>query len=104
MLTMTNSPPTLLLHPADNILIAAVSLRSGDIVEIDGSPIEIKESVGVGHKIARAGMPQATKILRYGAPIGSLTAAVRVGEHIHSHNLKSDYIASHGRHATKLEE
>ena len=29
---------------------------------------------------------------RYGALIGSITAPVAIGEHIHTHNLESDYI------------
>ena len=31
------------------------------------------------------------KILKYGAVIGSLTQPVAAGDHIHTHNLDSDY-------------
>ena len=29
--------------------------------------------------------------MKYGAPIGSATAAIAAGEHVHVHNMKSDY-------------
>ena len=36
-------------------------------------------------------MPKGEKILKYGAVIGSLTQPVAAGDHIHTHNLDSDY-------------
>ena len=37
------------------------------------------------------------KVIKYGAPIGSMTAAADTGDWVHMHNMKSDYIASHTR-------
>ena len=37
------------------------------------------------------------KISKYGAPIGSMTLATPKGGHVHLHNMKSDYIATHMR-------
>jgi hypothetical protein len=34
-------------------------------------------------------------VLKYGAPIGSMTEAAAVGAHVHLHNLKSDYIPTY---------
>jgi (2R)-sulfolactate sulfo-lyase subunit alpha len=56
--------------------------------------------VGVGHKLARHALAVGDKVLKYGAPIGSITAPVAAGGHVHLHNMKSDYIASHTRQAT----
>jgi hypothetical protein len=53
----------------------------------------------LGHKIARIGMRAGDKVLRYGVPIGSMIASAEPGDHVHSHNLKSDYIPAHARGA-----
>ncbi|MDE2043377.1 MAG: altronate hydrolase, partial [Alphaproteobacteria bacterium] len=54
-------------------------------------------ALGVGHKVARHALPAGAKIIRYGAAIGSLTQDVAALAHVHMHNLKSDYIATHDR-------
>ena len=89
-----------LLHPEDNILVLAAPIQAGQRLEIDGQSIVAAGGVAVGHKIARRALSVGDKVLKYGAPIGSMTAAVAPGEHVHMHNMKSDYIASHTRQAT----
>ncbi|ADG10306.1 altronate hydrolase [Caulobacter segnis] len=89
-----------LLHPDDNILVLAAPIQAGQRLEIDGQPIVAAGDVAVGHKIARRPLSVGEKVLKYGAPIGSMTAAAAPGEHVHMHNMKSDYIASHTRQAT----
>lgn len=71
---------------------------------IDGGECLLPSKVELGHKIARVPLKEGDKILRYGIPIGSMTAAALPGDHIHSHNLKSDYIPAHGRDAVRIEE
>ena len=87
----------IVLHPQDNILVCVTQLRAGDLVVIDGQPVVIQADVGVGHKIARYPLSGGDKVYRYGAPIGSMIAAVAPGDHVHMHNMKSDYIPSHTR-------
>ncbi len=87
----------LTLHRDDNIVIAARDIAVGTRIMIDDDAVLVPTSIPIGHKMARCDMTSGTKIFRYGAPIGSLTAPVMKGEHIHLHNLKSDYIATHNR-------
>ena len=58
-------------------------------------------AVAVGHKVARHALTPGDKVLKYGAPIGSMTSAAEPGEWVHMHNMKSDYIASHTRDAVR---
>jgi hypothetical protein len=39
-------------------------------------------------------VPSATgaKIIKYGVPIGSATCEIAAGDHVHTHNLRSDYL------------
>ncbi len=88
-----------LLHPDDNILVLAAPIQAGQRLEIDGHSVVAASEVAVGHKIARRALSVGDKVLKYGAPIGSMTAAAAPGEHVHMHNMKSDYIGAHLRDA-----
>jgi hypothetical protein len=93
----------LLMSPEDNCMIARTQLAAGLLVEIDGQPVTLPEAIQLGHKVARHALQLGDKVLRYGAPIGTITAPVPAGGHIHTHNLASDYIptytlAGDGRH------
>jgi hypothetical protein len=87
-------PPLLLLHPDDNILVARRDIAAGESVELDGERFTIPQPIELGHKLARRPLAADTRVLKYGAPIGSMKLAVGRGEHVHLHNLRSDYIPS----------
>ena len=87
----------ILLHPDDNIFIVTQSIAENEALVFDGERIIASQAIAIGHKVARTALMKHMKILRYGAPIGSLTTSVSAGDHVHLHNLKSDYIATHNR-------
>ncbi|WP_425994746.1 UxaA family hydrolase [Caulobacter sp. DWR1-3-2b1] len=89
-----------LLHPDDNVMVLAAPVRAGETLSIEGSALVASTDVEVGHKLARRALAVGDKVLKHGAPIGSMTASAAPGEHVHLHNMKSDYIASHTRLAT----
>lgn len=91
--------PLILLSEADNVLVCAGPIAAGQVLEIDGEQVVAPDAVPTGHKIARRPLTAGERVLKYGAPIGSMTASTPRGAHVHSHNLRSDYIASHGRDA-----
>lgn len=43
-----------------------------------------------GHKYARVDIKKGENIIKYGSPIGHATENIKKGEHIHSHNLKTN--------------
>ncbi len=87
----------ILLHPDDNVLICVAPIAAGDILPTSGGTIPAREGITVGHKVARGSLAAGDKVIKYGAPIGSMTAAANPGEWVHMHNMKSDYIAAHSR-------
>lgn len=88
---------TLLLHPDDTVLVCIRAISPGNVVAIDQLVVNAPAAVQVGHKVARQAFKPGDKVFKYGVPIGSVTQAVQPGEHVHSHNMKSDYIPSHSR-------
>jgi altronate dehydratase small subunit len=84
-------PRLLLLDERDNVLVAIARIRAGETVAIAGSRVTLPADLPIGHKIARRAIAAGDRIVKYGAPIGSATAPVAVGELVHVHNVKSDY-------------
>ena len=82
----------LLLHPDDNVLVACRALVAGETIDAAGVPMTVVRSVGLGHKLARVALKAGDKVRRYGSPIGSMTRDAAPGEHVHLHNLQSDYL------------
>jgi altronate dehydratase small subunit len=88
-------PRLILQSPQDNCLIAAARLEAGDELTIEGRHVALAKTVELGHKVARRPLKTGDKVLRYGAIIGHVTADVSVGDHLHTHNLESDYIPTY---------
>ena len=91
----TDDSGVLYLASGDNIAVATRELAVGSTVDIDGTAIELKSRVDVGHKFAVRPIRSGERILKYGAPIGSATTDIAAGEYIHIHNLRSDYMPSY---------
>ena len=85
----------ILLDETDNVLVVAAKLRADEVVQIEGQSITLHRRIGVGHKLARRAIAVGETVLKYGAPIGSMTEAVTAGGHVHVHNMKSDYIPTY---------
>jgi len=97
----TNQPsPLILLHDKDNVLACRRRIHPGDILLIDGTAVAARSDIEVGHKLARVDLAPGDVVLKYGVPIGSITRPTRIGEHVHTHNMKSDYIAITTRQST----
>jgi len=92
---MTIASTVLLMSPEDNCVIAPTALCAGTAVLIDGTPLLLNQDIAIGHKLARVALAVGDKVLRYGAIIGSVTQPIAAGEHIHTHNLASDYIPTY---------
>lgn len=99
-MSQKDSNQLILLHEKDNVLACRRKIHRGDALMIDGLAIAASGDVDVGHKIARIELDSGDVVLKYGVPIGSITQATRIGEHVHTHNMKSDYIPITTRQST----
>ncbi|WP_427968771.1 UxaA family hydrolase [Altererythrobacter sp.] len=94
---MTDIAQAIALHPADNVVICIAPVEAGMRVAFDGEEVIAASSIGIGHKLARRDLACGDKVLRHGIPIGTMVSPAARGEHVHRHNLRSDYIPSHER-------
>ncbi len=97
MSDITDQNTLLILSDRDNIGIAREGLAQGQEVFADGRGIILGDDVPLGHKIAIADISQGDQIIKCGISIGSATADIPCGGHLHLHNVKSDYIPTYTR-------
>ena len=91
------SIPQLLVHDQkDNVGVVVVEgLKAGTdmlcVVTHDNSSFRLKsaDDVPIGHKVALKDLKAGDTAIKYGEDIGKIVADVKVGGHVHVHNLKT---------------
>lgn len=83
----------LVLDRRDNVAIALRNLKEGEKVhiEVNGEVIEVTllDDIPFGHKFAVREIKEGEYIVKCGEVIGRATKLIRVGEHVHVHNVES---------------
>jgi (2R)-sulfolactate sulfo-lyase subunit alpha len=51
--------------------------------------MKVLNDIPIGHKIALTDLAVGDSVIKYGVDIGKVVAAVKKGEHVHVHNLKT---------------
>lgn len=80
---------------ADSVGVATVDIKQGEKAEglyMDSQEpitIEALADIPLGHKIALVDCKPEDTILKYGYDIGKVVAEIKVGDHVHVHNLKT---------------
>jgi len=85
----------LLLSERDNVLVARQQIEAGEQMLVGGRAYVLTRPVLLGHKVARYAISEGAKVIKYGVAIGSAFRPILPGEHVHLHNLKSDYTKTH---------
>ncbi len=78
------------INPTDNVCVALTTLQPGDILNIDGNEVNILNTIETGHKFAVQLIHMDENIIKYGYPIGHATQDIQAGEHVHTHNVKTN--------------
>lgn len=83
-------PQTIQIDPRDNVAVAISPLAAGTKICAGPYPVTAAEEIPQGHKIALTDIPQGQSIVKYGFAIGHASAAIRAGDWVHVHNVKTD--------------
>ena len=91
------SIPQLLIHDKkDNVGVVVVEgVEAGAellcVITEDNSDFRMtaKQDVPIGHKVALADLKKCDTAIKYGTDIGKIVEPVGIGEHVHTHNLKT---------------
>lgn len=78
------------IHHQDNVAVALQDLAAGTLLDVEGQQVDLKSDIGRGHKFALHQIHQNQDVIKYGYPIGHALYNITVGEHIHTHNVKTN--------------
>jgi len=51
--------------------------------------LQTVSAIPIGHKIALKDLKEGDTVIKYGTDIGRVVAPIKVGEHLHVHNVKT---------------
>jgi (2R)-sulfolactate sulfo-lyase subunit alpha len=83
-------------EPPDAVAVVIVDIVAGtsvSSVNLEGVPQETVVAVNdipLGHKIALRDIAAGEQVIKYGRTIGKASQPIKVGEHVHIHNVKSE--------------
>lgn len=85
-----------LIHEkADTVGVATVDIKKGEKAEglfMDSQEkvtVEALADIPLGHKIALLDHEDGGTVIKYGHDIGKVVAPIKLGDHVHIHNLKT---------------
>jgi altronate hydrolase len=77
----------IILNPIDAVAIAKQPLLPNTRLQTGDGEIRVAQMIPPGHKFALRDVAKGDEIRRYGQIIGFATQDIKVGAHVHSHNL-----------------
>ena len=90
------------LSPIDNVAVVVRRLPAGARIALATGEVVLDKDLGLGHKIACQSIAAGDKIKKHCVSIGSATRAIAAGEHVHLHNMQSDYLPTYTLEAGNL--
>lgn len=79
----------LVISERDNVATALQRLEPGAVLDLVGTAVTVVEPVPPGHKVALRTIPCGEAVVKYGSPIGTASAEIPAGAHVHTHNVAS---------------
>jgi altronate dehydratase small subunit len=84
----------IVISEQDNVATLIGGGEAGHETGLTGAVLEgaiaLVSEVPSGHKIAISPIAKDEPVIKYGHAIGSATADIRPGEHVHVHNMESN--------------
>ncbi len=77
------------INENDNVAVALDVLPANTTVRVGDAEVTTTAEIPAGHKFALVDIAEGTPVVKYGFRIGNATSAVKKGDWIHTHNLKT---------------
>lgn len=79
------------INDADNVVVAIEDIKKGDMVEYvvdeEKKSFEALDDVRIYHKVAKVEIEKDEHVIKYGEHIGLASDDIKIGEHVHTHNV-----------------
>ncbi|WP_047550565.1 UxaA family hydrolase [Psychroserpens sp. Hel_I_66] len=76
------------VHPSDNVAVALVNLKSGDVISFENQDIHVVSDVKAKHKIALETFQKGASIMMYGVLVGKANSVIEKGDVLTIENVK----------------
>lgn len=92
------------INEGDNVAVAIETIPAGTLVQVGDEGITAVTEIPAGHKMALRDLAEGEAVVKYGYPIGYTKEAVKKGEWIHTHNLKTGLgdLLTYSYHPTEM--
>lgn len=77
------------IHEDDNVIVAINTLAAGTVVDLGNVQVTAAEEIPAGHKMAIKDIACGADVTKYGFRIGNAKEDIKVGQWIHTHNVKT---------------
>lgn len=91
---MTDNRKILILNELDNIAVCLVDMEVGEVIRQDALNLTIQNRIPRGHKVATKAIAKNDGIIKYGERMGHATSDIKIGEHVHTHNVLGDRLSA----------
>ena len=80
----------MIVEPKDNVIVAIEPIKKGDTYMCEGAEktLTAMEDITIYHKLAACDIAKGEPISKYGEHIGLAARDIKMGEHVHCHNLE----------------
>ena len=79
----------LVISARDNVATALEMLEPGRALELGERQVTVRDRIPPGHKVAIEPIASGQEVRKYGSAIGTATADIAAGAHVHTHNVAS---------------
>ncbi|WP_202076591.1 UxaA family hydrolase [Caldalkalibacillus salinus] len=73
----------------DAVIVTLTSLQKGEVLHTGDQTVTLREDVPSGHKVAIRDIEPGEEVIKYGFPIGVAKQRIRVGDWVHTHNVRT---------------
>ncbi len=82
----------MVLHNRDNVATALTDIKGGTLVRVKAGDhtieLTVKQAIPFGHKFAIMNIEKGQPVYKYGEKIGKAIKPIRLGQHVHTHNVE----------------
>ena len=78
------------INPADSVVVCLESKKKGDVINIDGREVVVRQDIPAGHKLLILDTAKGSDIIKYGYPIGHAAEDLKAGDWVNENNLKTN--------------
>lgn len=87
---MKENKNLIIISQNDNVAVALADLKAKETYTVNNLTVTLLEDIPFGHKVALCDINENDNIIKYGHPIGHAKCNISKGNHIHTHNLKTN--------------